>query len=86
MKLSAIAPHLAGRMLPELFSCMPDFKSPRFEGDPWATFPHAPAVHWMHSTDCPRGAGAVTSKRFEPHYRPVLVVLRQADLFGGLDA
>lgn len=67
-----IAPHLVGRMLLALFSCMPDFKTPRFPGDPWSTFPHAPTVHWMHATECTFGAGSVTSKRFEPHWREVL--------------
>jgi hypothetical protein len=52
MKITSFAPHLAGRMLPGLFSPMPFAKKPRFEGDPWPTFPHSPSWHWMHTTEC----------------------------------
>lgn len=52
MKLSTFAPHLAGRMLPALFSAAPEFKKPRFSGDPWANQPHWAAWYWMHSTEC----------------------------------
>lgn len=57
MKITAFAPHLAGRMLPGLFSCMPFAKKPRFPGDPWPTmFGHSPTWFWMHSTDCAPGS------------------------------
>lgn len=49
----AFAPHLAGRMLPGLFSC--DLKigqRERFPGDPWPHFPPSPQLHWMHSSTC----------------------------------
>jgi hypothetical protein len=52
MRVRDFAPHLAGRMLPGLFSCMPFAKKPRFEGDPWPTFPHTPTWYWMHTTEC----------------------------------
>ncbi len=52
MKLTTFAPHLAGRMLPALFSAAPDFRKPRFPGDPWAAQPHSAQWHWMHSTEC----------------------------------
>lgn len=50
-------------MLPELFSCMPFAKKPRFAGDPWATQPHSPTWHWMHTTECgsPNQIGKCTS-------------------------
>ncbi len=53
MKLKDFAPHLAGRMLPGLFSC--DLKigqRERFPGDPWPHFPPSPQLHWMHSSAC----------------------------------
>lgn len=56
MRVKDIAPHLAGRMLPGLFSPMPFAKKPRFEGDPWATFPHSPTWFWMHSSACKEAA------------------------------
>lgn len=51
----AFAPHLAGRMFPSLFSTMPFSKRPRFDGDPWATFPHSPTWFWMHAQGCEAG-------------------------------
>lgn len=65
MKLATIAPHLVGRMLPALFSCMPFAKRPRFDGDPWPTFPHHPMAIWMHTTTCgsPNHIGSSTSRR-----------------------
>lgn len=53
MKIKDFAPHLAGRMLPGLFSC--DLKigqRERFPGDPWPHFPPSPTWHWMHTTEC----------------------------------
>lgn len=63
MKITAFAPHLSGRVLPELFSCMPFAKKPRFADDPWATVPHSPTWHWMHTTECgsPNHIGKCTS-------------------------
>jgi hypothetical protein len=55
MRVKDFAPHLSGRMLPGLFSPMPFAKKPRFEGDPWATFPHSPTWFWMHATGCDAG-------------------------------
>jgi hypothetical protein len=52
LRIKDIAPHLAGRMLPALFSAAPEFKKPRFPGDPWAVQPHWAAWHWMHTTEC----------------------------------
>lgn len=51
----AFAPHLAGRMLPGLFSTMPFAKKARFPGDPWPTFAHSPTWFWMHNTGCDAG-------------------------------
>jgi hypothetical protein len=66
VKLTDFAPRFAC-MLPALFTCMPFAKSPRFAGDPWATFPHSPTWHWMHASTCALGsgayAGACTSRR-----------------------
>ncbi len=56
MKIATFAPHLAGRMLPGLFTC--DLKigqRERFPGDPWPHFPPSPSQHWMHSTGCSAG-------------------------------
>lgn len=53
MMKNAFAPHLAGRMLPGLFSC--DLKIgqwERFPGDPRPHFPPSPTWRWMHSTGC----------------------------------
>jgi hypothetical protein len=53
VKIATFAPHLAGRMLPGLFSC--DLKigqRERFPGDPWPHFPPSPQLHWMHSSEC----------------------------------
>ena len=56
MRVKDFAPHLAGHMLPGLFSPMPFAKKPRFEGDPWAMFPHSPTWFWMHSCACKEAA------------------------------
>lgn len=69
MKLAEIAPHMVGRMLPALFSCLPFAKTERFAGDPWAACPHSPMWVWMHSTGCPNGL--YQSRRYEPHWRDV---------------
>ncbi len=53
MKIITFAPHLAGRMLPGLFSC--DLKigqRERFPDDPWPHFAPSPQIHWMHSSEC----------------------------------
>lgn len=73
MKITAFAPHLAGRMLPGFFSTMPDFKKPRFPGDPWPLFPHVPRWTWMCTTECglPNHVGKSTDKRYMPHWREV---------------
>ncbi len=55
MKISTFAPHLAGRMLPALFSAAPELRKPRFPGDPWAGQPHWAAWFWMHATGCEAG-------------------------------
>lgn len=65
MKIAAFAPHLAGRMLPGLFSC--DLKigqRERFPGDPWPHFPPSPSWHWMHTTECgsPNHIGSCTTR------------------------
>jgi hypothetical protein len=52
----AFAPHLAGRMLPGLFSCnLKIGQRERFPGDPWPHFPASPSWHYMHSTCCDVG-------------------------------
>lgn len=79
MKIARFAPHLAGRMLPALFSDAPEFRRQRFAGDPWANQPHWAAWHWMHATGCE--AGLCRSA-------PIAIGLRicgepaQAELFG----
>jgi len=51
------APHLAGRMLPGLFSCDLNIgKRERFPGDPWPHFPPSPTWYWMHSSACKTAA------------------------------
>lgn len=62
---NAFALHLAGRMLPGLFSC--DLKigqRERFPGDPWPHFPASPTWHWMHTTECgaPNHIGSCLSR------------------------
>lgn len=69
VKLAAISPHLIGRMLPALFSCMPFAKTERFPGDPWPHFQHDPEWYWMHSTGCPNGL--YRSRRYTPHWRDI---------------
>lgn len=85
MNLTTFAPHLAGRMLPALFSAAPEFKAPRFAGDPWANEPHWAAWHWMHTTACgsPNHVGACTSKSI-----PIGLLIAgtppQGELFGAV--
>lgn len=59
-------------MLPALFSAMPFAKKPRFEGDPWATFPHSPTWFWMCTTVCgePNHVGKYDARPVERHARP----------------
>jgi hypothetical protein len=51
----AFASHLAGRMLPGLFTYLGVGKKERFPGDPWPHLNSAPAWYWMHSTGCSAG-------------------------------
>lgn len=54
MTRTAIAPHLAGRMLPGIFT---DYvgRRARFPGDPWPSLIPGPCQYWMHSTGCDAG-------------------------------
>lgn len=69
MRVKEFAPHLAGRMLPGLFSCnLKIGQRERFPGDPWPHFPPSPSWHWMHSTGCEAGlcrSRPVRRERFE---------------------
>jgi hypothetical protein len=75
VRVTAFAPHLAGRMLPGLFSC--DLKigqRERFPGDPWPHFPPSPQLHWMHTTACTKDEhgclhGLCRSKRMPRGFR-----------------
>lgn len=51
MKIAAFAPHLAGRMLPGIFSQFIG-KQERFPGDPWPCLHVLPGWFRMHSTAC----------------------------------
>ena len=53
MKIATFAPHLAGRMLPGLFSQFVG-KRERFPGDPWPYMQVLPSWFWMHTTACTR--------------------------------
>lgn len=52
MKIAAFAPHLAGRMLPEIFSYLGIGAKERFPGDPAAHQEPWAAWFWMHTTAC----------------------------------
>lgn len=80
MKVKDFAPHLAGRMLPGLFSPMPFAKKPRFEGDPWATFPHSPTWYWMHSRACKTAAVGTIHEHALYRASPIARQLFPADL------
>jgi hypothetical protein len=53
MKIATFAPHLAGRMLPGIFSQFVG-KQERFPGDPWPYMHVLPSWYWMHTTGCTR--------------------------------
>ena len=54
MKITDFAPHLAGRMLPPMLTCiMP--RRPRFANDPWASQAPTSMFYWMHATGCEGG-------------------------------
>jgi hypothetical protein len=55
VKITAFAPHLAGRMLPGIFTYLGVGKVARFPGDPWPHLNSAPAWYWMHATGCSAG-------------------------------
>lgn len=80
LRIKDIAPHLAGRMLPALFSEAPGQRKPRFQGDPWAEQPHWAAWYWMHATGCQ--SGLYRAKPIPLHLR-IAGEPAQANLFAG---
>lgn len=52
MKITAFAPHLAGRMLPAMFDYLGIGRKERFPGDPYAHQAPWSAWFWMHTTEC----------------------------------
>lgn len=86
MNISSFAPHLTGRMLPALFSAAPEFRKPRFPGDPWAVQPHWAAWHWMHSTECTQDERGCLHGLCKSKSIPIALRIcgepAQADLFG----
>lgn len=83
LRIKDFAPHLAGRMLPALFSQAPGLRKPRFPGDPWAAQPHWAAWYWMHATGCENGL--YRAKPIPLHLR-IAGEPTQASLFTGVAA
>lgn len=52
MKITAFAPHLAGRMLPAMFEYLGIGTKERFPGDPYAHQEPWAAFFWMHTSAC----------------------------------
>lgn len=61
----AFAPHLAGLMLPGIFTYFVGRK-PRFPGDPWPDEVPAPSYYWMHADGCNAGLYRSVPARREP--------------------
>lgn len=64
MKITAFAPHLAGKMLPAMFDYLGIGKVERFPGDPYARQAPWAAWFWMHTAECgtPDHIGSSRSK------------------------
>jgi hypothetical protein len=54
MKITAFAPHLAGRMLPPILSALMPHPA-RFKGDPRAEQAPTSSFYWMHAAGCENG-------------------------------
>jgi hypothetical protein len=50
--LKFVAPKLAGRMIPSIFTYLGVGKKERFPGDPWPHLNSSPSWYWMHSDAC----------------------------------
>jgi hypothetical protein len=83
LRLKDIAPHLAGRMLPGLFTYLGIGKVERFPGDPFAQQEPWAAWFWMHTTGCE--GGLYRAKPIPLHLR-IAGEPAQAGLFAGYAA
>ena len=87
MKIAAFAPHLAGRMLPALFSDAPELRKPRFPGDPYAHQEPWAAWFWLHSTACAEDEHGCRHGLYRSKTIPIGLRIAgeppQAELFGG---